>query len=224
MRNRNFFTNNFLAFLFFVFILSSCTPSRIVKPLKKGEQNVSGSFGGPMIKFAGAVTPLPFSTIGYAYGVSNKITAFGGLHTTSLLFGNLQTDIGLCAEIFSKNKFGISVTPALQTAVSYKDVKSFRIWPSLDANFRYEIKPGYFYTGAHVWFETKNTRVHELKQEKHALPNLHLGFIKTNTKWNHQFELKYLMPGTTIYPGVVDYVGINKKGAIGIYYAITRNF
>ena len=209
-----------LSLLFFY----ACSPSRLVKPLKKGEQVVSGSFGGPLIKFAGAPIPLPFSTVAYAKGLNDKISAFGGLHTTSLLFGNFQTDIGLCMDVYSKNKIGVSITPAIQTAVSYKDIHSFRLWPSLDANVRYEFTKGFMYAGMHNWFELSKVRANDTKQEKWILPNYHIGFTKTNTKWDHQFEVKWLLPSTAIYPGVVDYIGLNGKGSFGLYYCITRKF
>ena len=207
-----------------LFLFAACTPSRIVKPLKKGENAVSGSFGGPLIKFAGAPIPIPFSTVSYANGLTDNITAFGGLHTTALLFGNFQTDIGICADVFKKDKIGFSITPAIQTAVSYKDISSFRLWPSLDMNLRYELNKGFVYTGMHNWFELNRTGVNNTVQERWLLPNYHVGFTKENTKWNHQFELKYLLPGQAIYPGVVDYIGINKKGAMGIFYCLTRKF
>jgi hypothetical protein len=207
-----------------LFFISSCTPSRLVKPLKKGEQTLSGSFGGPLIKFSGAPIPLPFSTVSYAKGLTNKVSGFAGLHTTALLFGNFQTDLGACIDAYSKNKIGISITPAIQAAVSYKDINSFRLWPSIDLNARYEFDKGFLYLGTHNWLETSKMRVHETKQNKWILPTFHLGFTKTNTKWNHQFEAKWYLPSTAVYPGVVDYIGLNKKGAFGIFYCITRKF
>lgn len=207
-----------------LFLFYACAPSRIVKPLSKGQKVVTGSFGGSLIKFAGAPIPLPFSTLSYGNGLTDKITAFGSLHTTSLLFGNFQTDIGICADVFKKDKFGFSVSPTLQTAVSYKDINSFRMWPSLDLNLRYEFNKGFMYTGMHNWFELNKSGVNNTSIERTLLPNYHLGFVKENTKWNHQFEVKYMLPGQAIYPGVVDYIGINKKGAIGIYYCLIRKF
>jgi hypothetical protein len=205
-------------------LLNACAPSRLVKPLKKGEQIVSGSFGGPLIKFSGAPIPLPFTTFSYAKGITDKISGFASLHSTSLLFGNLQTDLGICMDVYTKNKFGISITPAIQTALSFKSAQAIRLWPSLDANFRYEFTKGFLYAGTHSWFEFSKTRANDTKQERWLLPNYHIGFTKTNPKWNHQFEVKLLLPNTSIYPGVVDYMGINGKGAIGLYYCVTRKF
>ena len=38
----------------------SCAPSRIIKPLNKGEKAVSINAGGPLIGFAGTKIPVPF--------------------------------------------------------------------------------------------------------------------------------------------------------------------
>ncbi len=207
-----------------LFVFYACTPSRIVKPLKKGEKAVSASFGGSLIKFSGAPVPLPFTTVAYSQGIHDKVTVFGGLHTTSQLFGNMQLDAGACIDVFSKDKIGVSITPAIQTAISYKDVNSFRLWPSLDWNARYEFTKGYLYLGMHNWFEISKKRAHQESQPHWLIPGAHVGYTITKTKWFHQFELKYMMPNANIYPGVVDYIGINKKGAFGLFYNLTYKF
>lgn len=207
-----------------LFLFYACTPSRVVKPLKKGERTASASFGGSLIKFSGAPVPLPFTTISYAHGLHDKVTAFGGLHTTSQLFGNMQVDLGACIDVYSKDKIGLSVTPALQSAVSYKDASSVRLWPSFDWNARYEFTKGFLYLGMHNWFETSKKRAHNESQPHWLIPGLQMGYTITNTKWYHQFEVKYMMPNANIYPGVVDYIGVNGKGAFGLFYNLTRKF
>lgn len=206
------------------FLLLSCTPSRLVKPLKKGEGALSGSVGGQLIKFGGAVIPIPYTSLNYAKGLNDRASIFGGIHTTALLFSNLQLDAGVCADIFKKEKFAFSVSPAIQTAMSYKDYKSFRLWPSLDWNARYEFQKGFIYTGMHNWFEFSKTRSFDSEQKKFILPGYHIGYTITKTKWQHQFEVKYILPLTPVYPGVVDYIGIQNKGAFGIYYSVCRKF
>ncbi|MCX8486002.1 MAG: hypothetical protein ORN53_02285, partial [Crocinitomicaceae bacterium] len=75
--------------------LASCAPALFVEPLKKGQQVITGNFGGPVAKIPGiGAIPIPFTAVGYGYGVTNKTTVFGNLHTTSLAFGIGQTDLG----------------------------------------------------------------------------------------------------------------------------------
>ncbi|MBA3682410.1 MAG: hypothetical protein H0W73_14800 [Bacteroidetes bacterium] len=197
--------------LFFIFLFHNCAPSRFVKPLAKKQQAAAFSFGGPLIKFSGAPIPIPFTTLAYGYGVTDKVTTFASIHTTSLLFGNLQSDIGGTFKLFEKeNKFGISASPALQIAYNFRNKTGFKIWPSADLNtyFHFKEKPSYLYCGINSWFEFSKYKAHEQQQKKHANPNLHLGYMIVNPKWQHQFELSYLGIGTPNLPGVVDYIGI----------------
>jgi hypothetical protein len=140
-----------LSLLFF-----SCAPSRFVKPLEKSQSAASFSFGGPMIQYDGAAIPIPFTTFAYGYGVANKCTVFGSLHSTSLLFGNLQSDLGATFLLFEKEKkFGVSAAPSLQLAYSMGKAGTFRLWPSADLNWFWHPKErqSYLYDGFNSWFE-----------------------------------------------------------------------
>lgn len=217
----------FLYYLFFLCILCNCAPSRYVKPLEKKQSAASFSFGGPLIKFSGAPIPLPFSTLGYGYGLASNTTAYGNLHTTSLLFGNLQGDLGATLSLYKKeNKFGITASPALQLAYNIRNKTGFRIWPSADLNAYFHLtqKPSYLYAGMNSWFELSNIRAHDEAQPRHVIPNLQLGYVIVKTKWQHQFECKYLGVGIPNLPGVVDYIGISGQGSLGIYYSLIRKF
>ena len=217
----------YLVIILFVSFFQHCAPSRFVKPLAKKQHAASFSFGGPIIKFAGAPIPMPFTTLAYGYGITDKVTGYASLHTTSLLFGNLQSDIGATIKLFEKeNKFGISASPALQIAYNVRNQTGFRVWPSADVNtyFHFNEKPSYLYAGVNSWFELSNYKAHEQVQERHAIPNLHLGYTIVKTKWQHQFELSYLGIGIPNTPSVVEYTGFSGKGALGFYYSLIRKF
>lgn len=216
-----------LYFLFIALFVYACAPSRYVKPLAKKQSAASFSFGGPLIKFSGAPIPIPFSTLGYGYGITNNITAYGNIHTTSALFGNSQLDLGATFSLYKKeNRFGITASPAFQIAYSVRNLTGFRTWPSTDLNayFHFRQKPSYLYAGFNSWFELSSVRAHDEPQPRHLIPNLQLGYTIVRSKWQHQFECKYLGLGIPIYPGVVDYIGLSGKGALGIYYSLIRKF
>lgn len=207
--------------------LYSCAPSRYVRPLEKKQQVASLSFGGPLIKFSGAPVPLPFITAGYGYGLQQNITVFANLHVTSLLFSNLQSDIGATFRVYEKPlKYGFSLSPALQVATSLKAGNSARLWPSLDANayFHFHQTPSYLYAGTNAWFELSKTRAHGEAQPQFLIPNVQVGYVWVRTKWSHQFQLSYLGIGTAILPGVVDYIGFSGKGSLGLHYGLIRKF
>jgi hypothetical protein len=214
-------------FIALAILLQFCAPSRFVKPLDKNQKAVSFSFGGPLIKYAGAAIPIPFSTLGYGHGISDRCTAFGNLHTTSLLFGNVQLDAGATFGLLNKDKAsGISVTPELQLAYHIGSTNTLKAWPSADINYYHQLKnkPSFLYAGANSWFELSDIKAHGEKQSKHVIPNLHLGYQIIKIKWQHQFELKYLGVGIPNLPNVVDYIGISHKGTFGIYYSLIRKF
>lgn len=217
----------FICIIFFLSFLCFCSPTQLVKPLQKGQQATNLTFGGPLIKFAGAPIPIPFTTLGYHYGVSNKFTAFASLHTTSLIFGNFQSTLGGVFSLFEKeNRFGITASPAIQMAYNIRNKTGFKLWPSLDLNVYYHLlqKPSFVYLGANSWFELSSIRAHNEPQPRHVIPNIHMGYMLVKTKWQHQFELKYLGLGIPNLPGVVDYIGISHKGALGVYYSLIRKF
>lgn len=210
-----------------LFGLFSCAPSRFVKPLEKNQKAISFSFGGPGILYSGAPIPIPFSTLAYAQGINSSITAFGALHFTSSLFGNLQADLGASCQLFElKSGLGLSAIPALQLAYSVGTAKTLRAWPSGDINVYYHLfkKPSYLYGGLNAWFEFSKYKAHNELQTRHVIPNLQLGYVLVKPKWQHQFEFKFIGMGILNTPGVVEYVGLNGKGSIGFYYNLIRTF
>ena len=207
--------------------VTSCAPSRFVKPLDKGQKALTASFGGPTILFSGAPIPMPFTTITYAQGLTANTTAFGSLHFTSGLFGNLQSDLGASYRIYEKPlSYGFSTSPALQIAYSVGHTGSFRVWPTLDLNFYcHPFKnASYAYAGANAWFEFSKYKAHGEIQQRHVLPNLQMGYVFVKTRWQHQIEVKFLGLGIPNTPTVVSYIGLGGKGSFGVYYTLIRTF
>lgn len=67
---------------------TACAPSRYVKPLEHKQHAVSGSFGGPMATIPGVATiPIPFTSLGYGYGLKPKTTVYANWYTTAAVFG-----------------------------------------------------------------------------------------------------------------------------------------
>lgn len=210
-----------------VFFLVCCAPSRLVKPLKKKEQVVGLTFGGPTINFSGAPIPIPFTTVYYANGITTNITVFGSLHTTSLLFANAQTDIGATYTILKLTpKFTITGNTAFQMAYNYRNNTKLKVWPSMDLNATYNFKNknSFVYGGVNTWVELGKYKAHEQNKTRTFLPNCQIGYQFVNTKFTHQLEIKYLGIGIPNTPNVVDYIGAGKKGAFGLYYGVSYKF
>jgi hypothetical protein len=208
-------------------LLFSCAPSLVVRPLQKGEKQVSANLGGPLMGFAGTTIPIPLSAVSYAQGVSDKVTLFGGLHTTALIYGVIQTDIGACVNVYhpDSSQFGLSINPVVNIAYD-KWEGNFKLWPEVDINAYWEFNPkkSFTYIGISNWFELSSKRAHEETQENRWLINPHIGYTYVRKKWNYNFETKWLVPNVDTKPNVVDYKGVNGKGGIGIYFTFTRKF
>jgi len=164
-----------LIFIGVLLALASCAPTRFVEPLKRGQQVITGNFGGPVAKIPGiGAVPIPFTAIGYGRGLTDKTTIFGNLHTTSLAFGVGQTDIGVSQSIWKNDKMGISAQGSVNILVDFYTGAN-RFWPQLDANYYFKYgknsKPvqldalckvdskhyNFFYAGISNWLDPYKT-------------------------------------------------------------------
>ena len=172
-----------------------CAPSRIVRPLKKGEDRWGLSLGGPLIKYAGGVLPVPITTLSYAKAISDSLTWFTALHTTSTLFNNFQGEIGFCYNLYQNNKFrlfkdsvnlGVSINPVANFGMHMNGVRNIltgkytvnnpnstlfsgvKLWPQLDVNahISYGRKDeNFFYIGLSNWFDVNQPYGYDTKKK-----------------------------------------------------------
>jgi hypothetical protein len=232
------------ALLFFTLFLQSCGPSRFVEPLKKKENAVSASLGGPMLNVPGVATmPIPFTSLTYGRGITNNITVFGSWYSTAAIFGNIQFDAGATMRIIeSKNgKHGMSATGGFNFATDRWEWNS-KIWPQLDVNYywkynqRFQVQDdlltkggtptaNLIYAGIGTWYELSGMRSHDVKQTTRVIPMLNIGHNLNGKKWTLTTEIKLIAPFSSNENIVVDYVSLTgKTGATGIYIGVTRRF
>ena len=215
--------------VFSILLLYSCAPSRFVKPLEKGESALGFNLGGPLINFSGNTIPVPLSSIIYGKGLNSNSTLFAGLHTTSLIFGTFQCEVGYLKNIYTNktSKFfvpSISANTVLNMAVDIWEW-NFKFWPQIDINayWNYGQKGNYFYMGCSNWFELSSQKAHNEKQKNHWIINPQIGHTFSCPKWNYSLEAKYLAPNISNQNIVADYSKpFGSKGALGIYLSITR--
>jgi len=106
-------------FLLTLFILSSCGPARFVEPLKRYQSAIAVDVGGPIVKVPGvATTPLPFSSITYGRGLTNRLTVHGSWFTTAAIFGVAQIGAGATYGVWKskRNKHGVSTMLGFNSA------------------------------------------------------------------------------------------------------------
>jgi hypothetical protein len=229
-----------LIFIGVLLALASCAPTRFVEPLKRGQQVITGNFGGPVAKIPGiGAIPIPFTAIGYGRGLTDKTTIFGNLHTTSLLFGIGQTDLGVSQSIWKNDKMGISAQGSVNILVDFYTGAN-RFWPQLDANYYLKYgknsKPvqldalckvdskhyNFFYAGISNWLDPYKTESQGRPNAQFWIPSVQLGHQWIRPKWSYQAELKMLAPNQSNQNIVVNYPSmLNNRGAIGLYFGIT---
>lgn len=218
---------SYIILLLSVFSIS-CSSSRFVEPLEKKQHAIGVNLGGPLINFGGTVIPTPLSSIVYGYGLDSNLTVFGGLHTTSLIFNNFHTDLGITYKFLKQNKIQPSISSSLNnTIVTSLRTGTTRYWPSIDLNsyWNFSKKNHFWYVGLSNWFELRSTRTHDLEQIKRWLPNPHAGITLKGKSLQFNLEYKLLGIGQQSNEVFVPYQSIaNNKGAMGLYFGITKTF
>lgn len=237
-------TDYFLITVLLVFLISSCGPARFVEPLAKSENAIAFDLGGPIVSVPDvATTPLPFSSLTYGRGISNKLTLHGSWYTTAAVFGVAQIGAGATYGVWKsqKQKHGVSTMLGFNTAVDVFE-SNFKFWPQLDAHYYYKYNlrslkqddllnkggrpaANLLYIGIGTWYELERIKAHGEKQEAFVIPMLNIGHDLNWKKWTFKTELKLIAPFSSNEDIVLDYVSITgKKGATGFYLGLIRKF
>lgn len=209
---------------------SACTSQKIVKPLDRGQQQISANLGGPLIGFGGLIIPIPLTSINYARGLSDSLTLHGGLQTTALLYKTIQLDAGVTYGLLECHgwKPGLSVSGSLNFLADMREGNA-RLYPQLDANLYWDYGKNHFmYVGSTNWIELRNTKAHDRPQEQRLLTGIQFGNTWVTNKWSFTAESKWLAPTRSSLYSVVDYksynIGGEPRGAVGIYLGVARRF
>lgn len=217
----------YVFFLYIILIGYQCAPTRFVKPLEKNTHAVGVNIGGPTISF-GTPVVLPLSSVYYGYGLDTNLTVFGSLHTTSLLFGNLQTDFGATYGLYnSKSIYIPSFSSSLSGNLVYRPEDNVvRFWPQLDGNAYWKLgkKEHTLYLGISNWFELLAKRSHGQKSIDRWIVNAQIGTNIKIHKWQVQIEGKWLAPNFNSSREFLPYVSISNHGALGFYLGLSRTF
>ena len=213
--------------IIFLLCVASCAPTRFVEPVPEGHVNLTASLGGPFFDFVGTTIPMPLTSVAAGYGYSDKLTLFGGLHITSLMFDDLQLDLGALQELTEQDRLipAISVSPVANLFLAMRD-GSFRIWPEADINFywHYGSFGNLIYVTSSNWFDLTSARADNEPQTRHWISNIGVGHRFEGENWQYTTEIKYLEAGIANTPNAVGYHGIDGNGAFGIYLGLTRKF
>jgi len=219
--------NFYLFILFGLVLLSACAPTRFVKPLEQDQWAISGSFGGPLVDFDGTTIPIPFTSIGAGYGLTDYTTAFANINPTALAFGVLHLEAGVLQSIIAPE----GVRPGISAGGSLNFMgdmwwANMKLFPQIDANLYWEYghRENFFYVGTSNWFDLAAQKAHGEIQQNNWIFNLQAGHTFGGPKWNFTLEAKYLAPFHSNQNLVVDYTSFSRQGAIGAYFGFIRKF
>lgn len=228
-----------LIFASVLLLLFSCSPSHYVVPLNRKDKAVSFNLGGPLISYSGAVIPVPFSSLTYAYGLKKNTTVYGGLHATSLVYGVIQTELGLTHQLryWSHRKMGLTISPNINFMLD-KWEWNYKLYPQLDANLYWHFKGEphqhcdckgkgesamYMYVGLSNWVELATKRYDGVAQPTNLFLLPQLGINMGGEHWKYNLEMKYMGLGASNNNTIVAYKNpISTKGAIGVYFTVSR--
>lgn len=204
----------------FTAVLFSCNTTRVVKPLDKGETRISADLGGPIIGF-----PVPLSSISVAHGLNEKLSVFGGFHTTTLAWHSLQFDLGANYSLLEPTdwKPGITGNFILNPIISLRDGKS-SLFPELGASFYWELSEKHIpYVGVTNWFDVGYNST-ELEKGKLFHPAIGLGYNYEATNWIFGLESKWINLNKQLHIPQVEHTSIGGNGAVGLYFKAAYRF
>jgi hypothetical protein len=70
-----------------VCLSAACSATHVVRPLPRGDSQLSLSFGGPYLPEKVVTKVVPYATLGWQHGVSDVVTVGGAVHATMAAFG-----------------------------------------------------------------------------------------------------------------------------------------
>ncbi len=209
--------------LILIVCVTACAPSRFVEPLEKGEQALSFNLGGSLIEYGGMTIPVPLTSLTYANGISEKLTVFGSLHTTSLLFNNFQTEVGALSHIRHQERWIPAFSSALAlNYITELSVGNAKLWPQIDGNAYWHLnaKKHRLHLGYSIWIDTQM-----LDENRLAIINPHLGYTYKMKSLDFGAELKFLAPSEDNSKVFLPYQSLTgDKGATGFYLSLTKRF
>jgi len=213
----------YLPIFLLVFLGLACTPTRVIEPLAKGETQIQGHLGGPVINFAGLTIPIPSTSLAVNHGLNDKTTLSGGVHFTSMAFENWQVDLGIHRGLLApKGK-----VPGLTGSLQFNAMKSmyqpdFRLWPETQLTAYWKVRKSTLFVSPGSWWVLSSTRAFNEPQNNRWLPYVTVGARLPKGSWNFGIDFRYM--GMNLENGgkVVYYATPFNKGAAGIYLSATK--
>ncbi len=208
---------------FLSLILFDCAPTRFVEPLHKGQKAVGLNFGGPVIDFAGATIPIPFTSVYGGYGLTRDLTLYTGLHLTAAAYKTLQLDLGATYRLLPQYRYrpSVGMGAAINSITALPSGVS-RFFPQIDLHMHWDYAAKWrTYLGASSWLDFYSRQRQSKDTYRLSVFNFYMGqTFKLSKQWELNLEYKWLDPWDRNDRTVVHYVHWSDKGAQGLYFNV----
>lgn len=197
-------------------LASSCAATRALAPLDKGQHGVNISLGGPFVEFGGAPLPVPFTALGYRYGIDGKTDVHAAVYpSTGVLVGVAAWDVGVSRQLLDAagGRPRIMVDATTYWAVGDNgvggDPAGFRFFLTPSLVFTWDIgRPKHrLYVGTELMFQPA--------PQVRAMPSLMFGTeLQASRAVGIQLELGWSGFHRNTNVGAVTWVGPGQIGAV----------
>lgn len=210
-----------------IFFLAGCAAHTNLEPVGKENTNFNISVGGPIVKAFGMNLPIPYSTAGVVYGLTEKINIDANLHLTAIPYKLFGLDFG--AAYFPRLNEGfiptIGLHPRLLYLISMKpDVESrMRLYPSLSSVFSWKIGSNLIFTGFD--FTVPISRPDYDNEAAKLIFSPFVGYrIELGKKIRLISEIKWQAANVSTDQLAAEYTKLSGKGAFAILFSLERSF
>lgn len=190
--------------------LAGCAVSHGVKPLAKGEGAIQASMGGPISR--DLPTPVPFvvpiTTIGYAHGVSDRVSVHGAIHPTSLgALGVFGMDAGATTLVWdadgAKPRLMIDSTLVLYGGDNKEGGApgGTRVYPMVEGIASWDLGNHALYVGLNNFAQLFPTPSYHLTPEVGGLLSLGRVDLQLEYKWMSFYRNNELTTAEFVGPG-----------------------
>lgn len=195
-----------------------CGHAAKVRPTPKGQLDARTTLGGPLGQVTSTITvPLPLSTVGASYGVTDRMDVSAHAHPTALAFGVAGLDLGASYLLHGDEGPGPALT-VLGRLYGFVDVRK----GSAVAYGELGVTPSYRFTPWLTGYAALNALLQVGRSP--LVPAVALGAEGRFGRFAVQLEGRWYAPHYPTQTTAVDWISIAGLGAWGPVASLSYRF
>lgn len=121
----------------------------LARTLGRGNSEITGSVGGPLLGVGSAVFPVPQARLGVRHGVTDDVDAMGHLALDALGSRALALDVGVVGQMTRTPRgFAMALSARLHVVVDLDDAVAPRVFPEIGLHLEHPLDTwGSFFFG-----------------------------------------------------------------------------